>query len=103
MQSVLIILIFIALLALAFFAKMRRLRRATTEIIESFRQHGAVREKRAMTLEQVGLHSKPKYPFLVRDPKVEALSQLLNRGLIIPVSREGNEEVKYYLNEQSIA
>ena len=103
MQTALIIVIFIALLGLAYYIKMRRLRRATLNIIEQFQQQSAVREKRARTLEQLGLQTKSKVSSFVRDPQVEALSQLMQRGIIIPVQdQQENAEVRYYLNEESI-
>ena len=103
MESALVILVFLAFLPIAFFIKMKRLNRASTEIIERFREHGAVKEKRAKTLGDVGLRAKPRYPFLMRDPELDALSQLLQKGLIVKATEgQDPEQVRYYLNEQLI-
>jgi hypothetical protein len=100
MEFALVIVALVALLALAFWMKRRRLRRASLEIIECFREHRAVKEGKAKTLEEMGLRFKPKHPFMMRDDKVEALSLLLQQGIICPIAEEGeSQEAKFFLNE----
>gem|GEM_PF-4618792 len=101
MELVFIIVALLALLALAFWIKARRLRRASLEIIKRFHEQGAVKEKKAKTLEEMGLRSKPKHPFGMRDNQVEALSHLLRQGVICSVEQGGDnpDEVKFYFDE----
>ena len=99
----LIILGLLALAVVAFLVKRWQLRRAGEGIIQRFREHGAVREGKAKTLEEMGLHSSPKHPFLMRDVQVEGLSQLLRGGLVCQAEqKEDTQETRYYLDEQKI-
>ena len=101
MEFALIIVALLAFLALAFWIKRRRLRRVSLEIIERFREHGALKEGKAKTLEQVGLHSKPKHPFMMRDDQVEALSLLLRQGIICQAEQgEDTPEARFYFDEK---
>ena len=101
MDFALIVVALLALLALAFWIRIRRLRQNTLEVIKKFREHGAVSEKKAKTLTEMGLHSKPKHPFLLRDEQVEALSQLLQKGIICQAKQKSSsEEPKFYFDEQ---
>jgi regulator of protease activity HflC (stomatin/prohibitin superfamily) len=101
MEFALVIIALLAFLALAFWIRVKRLRKSAAGIVEKFRQHGAIRENRARTLAEMGFHSKPRYPFLVRDQQVEALSQLLRQGVICQ-AKPGSEdqEARFYLDEQ---
>jgi hypothetical protein len=107
MEFALVIVALLAIVVLAFWIKRRRLSRASLEIIERFRQHGALREGKAKTLEQMGLHSRPKHPFMMRDEQVEALSLLLQQGIICQVEQKGDteetaevKEARFYLREE---
>ena len=101
MEFPLIIMALLALLVVAFWGRMRFIRRASAHIIERFREHGAIKKDRAKTLEEMNLRSKPKYPFLTRDNQVEALSLLLRQGIIQQVKQTGNvPEARFYLDEQ---
>ena len=100
MEFALIIVALLALLALAFWIKKRRFRQVSLEIIKRFREHGAVKERKAKTLEELGLRSRPKYPLMIRDDRVEALSLLLRQGIICQARQEEDtQEVRFYLDE----
>ena len=110
MDSILIIVAMIGVLIIASWARVRQIHKASLETIERFREHGALKEKKAKTLEEMGLRSKPKYPLLIRDNHVEALSQLIRQGIICPAEQEGatcsveqkrdTSGIRFYLNEE---
>lgn len=101
MDFALVIIALLVLLALAFWVRVKRLHRSAAAIIEKFREHGVISERKAKTLTEMGLRSKPRYPFLARDQQVEALSQLLREGIIHQAKPESEgQEAKFYLDEQ---
>ncbi len=99
--SIIIIIGMVALVALAFWIRTKQLHRAAVEIVERFREHGAINEKKAKTLEELDIRSKPKHAFVLRDNQVEALTQLLKRGIICPIEQEEKDaaKVRLYLDE----
>lgn len=102
MDSVLIVLVLILLVVLAFWVKTRRLRGHAEEITKRFRESGAVRENKAKTLTELGLNPKPKSFSLMRDQQAEALSQLLQKGIISQAPQKSDdEEARYYLDTQN--
>lgn len=101
MEFALVIVAFLALLASVFWIKRRKLRRLSLEIIECFREHGALKERKAKTLEEMGLCFRPKHSFIMRDDQVEALSLLLQQGIICPTRQdEDSQEARFFLNEE---
>lgn len=102
MDSILIIVGLIALMVLAFWVKTRRMRGHTEDIIKKFREYGAVRENKAKTLTELGLNSKPKNFSLMRDQQAEALSQLLQKGIISQAPQKSDaEEARFYLDTKN--
>mgnify|MGYP001059218210 CR=1 FL=1 len=101
MELAWIILTLVLLVALAFFVKGRQLGHASKSIIQRFRDHGAIKEQKAKALEEMGLHSRPKYGLLMRDSQVEALSQLLRQGIICQAEQKGDtQEARFYFDEK---
>ena len=102
MDSVLIIVLLIALVVVAFWVKTRRLRGHAEEITKRFRESGAVRENKAKTLTSLGLDSKRKSFSLMRDQQAEALSQLLQKGIISQAPQKSDdEEARFYLDTKN--
>jgi len=99
METVLIVVALIGLMVLAFWIRTKRMRGHTEELIKRFRESGALRENKAKTLTEIGLHPKPKYYSLIRDQQVEALSQLLQKGIICQAPQKSDaEEARFYLD-----
>jgi len=101
METCAIIAALVVLLILAFWIRIRRLRKNIREVLEKFRENGAIRENKAKPLAYMGLRSKAKYTFLLRDGQVEALTQLIRQGVVCKAEQdEESQELKFYLDEQ---
>ena len=101
METSAIIAALVVLLILAFWIRIKRLRKNVREVLEKFRENGAIRENKAKPLAYMGLRSKAKYAFLLRDGQVEALTQLIRQGIVCQAEQdEESQEVKFYLEEQ---
>jgi hypothetical protein len=101
-EVALFILGLVALVAIALFVKRWQLRRNTRAIIQYFREHGAVKEKNAKTLEEMGLTPRWQHSLVIRDTRVEALSLLLQQGLIRQVEKEGDtQKARFYFDEEN--
>ncbi|MCD6567273.1 MAG: hypothetical protein J7K94_00835 [Dehalococcoidia bacterium] len=101
METSAIIAALVLLLILAFWIRIKRLRKNVSEVLGKFRENGAIRENRAKPLADMGLRSKAKYAFLLRDGQVEALTQLMRQGIVCQAERdEESQELKFYLDEQ---
>ena len=102
MDFVVVVVVLIALVVLSFWIKAKRTRGHTEEIIKNFRQSGAVRENKAKTLTELGLNSKPKNFALMRDQQAEALSQLLQKGIISQAPQKSDdEEARFYFDTKN--
>jgi hypothetical protein len=101
METSVIIAALIGLLVLAFWIRIKRLRENVRYIVEKFRENGAVSENKAKPLSYMGLRSKAKHAFLLRDGQVEALTQLIRQGIVCQATQnDENRELNFYLDEQ---
>jgi hypothetical protein len=94
-----IILLIVLFIATMIFLPQFLLMRNVPKVIRIFREHNAVGEKNAKTIEELGLQRKAMLQrlFARRDYKPQAL-QFLLRTTVIEMTEEG----KVYLNEDNL-
>ena len=100
MEDVLFIVLMVVVFILAFiFIPQFMLARNIPKVIRIFREHNAVGEKNAKTIEELGLLPKTMFQRMLsrRDYRPQAL-QFLLRTTIIEMTEEG----KVYLNEDNL-
>ena len=93
------VVIFLALIVLAFYISAKMTRRAVFKVIEIFRKHQATGIQQARTIEELGLNP-PSFLERVlrpRDYKQNAL-KILIRGEIIRITEDG----KLYIPQEKI-
>lgn len=101
MNDTLIIILTLGLLVLVLFVLPRwRMSRAISQVVNIFRRHDATSTKSAKTSRELGFKSKGILPGILtrRDYKLDALSSLINAGVIRQV--EGD---KLYMSEEKLA
>ncbi len=100
MEDVLFIILMIILFILAFiFIPHFMLQRNIPRVIRTFREHNAVGEKNAKTIEELGLLPKSMFQRMLRrrDYKPQAFQFLLGTTIV-----EMTEEGKVYLDEDNL-
>ena len=99
-DTLLLILLVVAALAIMIFAPRWFLTRAFSKVIQIFRENNALDEKNAKTIEELGL-TPPSFTQRIsrmRDYKPQALD-LLRRAEIVQMTEDG----KLYLSEDRLA
>jgi len=100
LQTVIFILVMTGLIALGFYLYRFRMQRALRRVIQCFRDHGALDDRTAMTLQELGLAPGSTFMrfYTVRNLTPYALQTLVD----IDVVRVTAEQ-KYYLSESRLA
>jgi len=99
-ETIIIIVLLVVLVLLAFFVVPQwRLKRAIRQVIKIFREHNAIGNKNAKTIDELGLRPRGMMDgmFKGRDYKPYALSSL-RKAEIIQMTEEG----KLYLSEDKL-
>lgn len=96
--AIILILIFILLLAIAYFGSAFLIKRATKTVIRTFRDNEALTAAKALTAAELGLLPKGFFQFRgLRDYKPAALQYLI-RGNIVLTTEDG----RLYLSEETL-
>lgn len=100
LQSIILILIILGMLAVAFFYSRFRMKKALREVIKIFRETDALNHVNAKTKEELGLMPPGLLMRLIgqRDYKPYAL-QLMIEANIILITEDG----RYYLSETKLS
>ena len=100
MENVILIVVIVALALLALFIIPQwRLRRATRQVIQIFKEHNAMDVKNAKTIDELGLRPRGRLEGMLRtrDYKPHALSSLLTAEIV-----QTTEDGKLYLSEERL-
>ena len=100
MENVIIIVLIVVLALLALFViPVWRLRRATRQVIQIFKEHNAFDVKNAKTIDELGLRPRGRLEGMLRtrDYKPHALSSLLTAEIV-----KTTEDGRLYLSEDRL-
>ena len=100
MENVILIVVIVVLALLALFIIPQwRLRRATRQVIQIFKEHNAMDVKNAKTIDELGLRPRGRLEGMLRtrDYKPHALSSLLTAEIV-----KTTEDGRLYLSEDRL-
>ena len=100
MENVILIVVIVALALLALFIIPQwRLRRATRQVIQIFKEYNAMDVKNAKTIDELGLRPRGRLEGMLRtrDYKPHALSSLLTAEIV-----QTTEDGRLYLSEDRL-